>query len=171
MGRPVRPSPPCRFGVKRDDPAVVLFTSGSEGRPKGVVLSHHNLLTNLAQISARIDFNQQDKVFNALPVFHSFGLTGAMLLPVLGGVQVYMYPSPLHYRIVPELIYDSNSTITFGTNSFLKGYGRMGDPYDFRSLRYAIAGAEAIQDETQKLWFDKFGIRILTGYGATETRP
>ena len=161
----------ARFGVQRDDPAVVLFTSGSEGRPKGVVLSHRNLLSQLAQISARVDFNQQDKVFNALPVFHSFGLTGAMLLPVLGGVAVYMYPSPLHYRIVPELVYDSNATIIFGTNSFLKGYGRMGDPYDFRSLRYAFAGAEAIQDETQKLWFDKFGIRILTGYGATETSP
>ncbi len=161
----------ARLGLKRDDPAVVLFTSGSEGRPKGVVLSHGNILANLAQISARIDFNQKDKVFNALPVFHSFGLTGAMLLPVLGGVKVYMYPSPLHYRIVPEMVYDSDSTIIFGTNSFLKGYGRMGDPYDFRSLRYAFAGAEAIQDETQKLWFDKFGIRILTGYGATETAP
>lgn len=161
----------ARFGLRRDDPAVVLFTSGSEGRPKGVVLSHGNILANLAQIAARIDFNQKDKVFNALPVFHSFGLTGAMLLPVLGGVKVYMYPSPLHYRIVPEMVYDSESTIIFGTNSFLKGYGRMGDPYDFRSLRYAFAGAEAIQDETQKLWFDKFGIRILTGYGATETAP
>ena len=160
-----------RCGVGRDDPAVVLFTSGSEGRPKGVVLSHGNILANCAQISARVDFNQQDKVFNALPVFHSFGLTGAMLLPTLGGVAVYMYPSPLHYRIVPELVYGSNSTIIFGTNSFLKGYGRMGDPYDFRSLRYAFAGAEAIQDETQKLWFDKFGVRILTGYGATETGP
>ncbi|MFO1049554.1 MAG: AMP-binding protein [Geminicoccaceae bacterium] len=160
-----------RLGLGRDDPAVVLFTSGSEGRPKGVVLSHGNILANCAQVCARVDFNQLDKVFNALPVFHSFGLTGALLLPTLGGVAVYMYPSPLHYRIVPELVYDSNSTIIFGTNSFLKGYGRMGDPYDFRSLRYAFAGAEAIQEETQKQWFDKFGIRILTGYGATETSP
>jgi acyl-[acyl-carrier-protein]-phospholipid O-acyltransferase / long-chain-fatty-acid--[acyl-carrier-protein] ligase len=157
--------------VKRDDPAVVLFTSGSEGRPKGVVLSHGNILANCAQACARVDFNQLDKVFNALPVFHSFGLTGAMLLPTLGGVAVYMYPSPLHYRIVPELVYDSNATIIFGTNSFLKGYGKMGDPYDFRSLRYPFAGAEAIQDETQRQWFDKFGLRILTGYGATETGP
>ena len=160
-----------RLGLGRDDPAVVLFTSGSEGRPKGVVLSHGNILANCAQICARVDFNQLDKVFNALPVFHSFGLTGALLLPTLGGVAVYMYPSPLHYRIVPELVYDSNSTIIFGTNSFLRGYGKMGDPYDFRSLRYAFAGAEAIQDETQRQWFDKFGVRILTGYGATETAP
>jgi acyl-[acyl-carrier-protein]-phospholipid O-acyltransferase/long-chain-fatty-acid--[acyl-carrier-protein] ligase len=159
------------LGLAPDDPAVVLFTSGSEGRPKGVVLSHRNILANCAQISARVDFNQQDKVFNALPVFHSFGLTGAMLLPMLGGVAVYMYPSPLHYRVVPEMVYDSNSTIIFGTNSFLKGYARMGDPYDFRSLRFAFAGAEAVQDETERLWFEKFGIRILTGYGATETSP
>jgi acyl-[acyl-carrier-protein]-phospholipid O-acyltransferase/long-chain-fatty-acid--[acyl-carrier-protein] ligase len=160
-----------RVGAERDDPAVVLFTSGSEGRPKGVVLSHANILANCAQISARVDFNQQDRVFNVLPVFHSFGLTGAMLLPMLGGVGVYMYPSPLHYRIIPELIYGSDSTIVFGTNSFFKGYARTGDPYDFRSLRYAFAGAEAVQEETQRLWFDKFGIRILTGYGATETAP
>lgn len=160
-----------RLEAGRDDAAVVLFTSGSEGRPKGVVLSHANILANCAQIAARVDFNQQDKVFNVLPVFHSFGLTGAMLLPMLGGVKVYMYPSPLHYRIVPQMIYDSDSTIVFGTNSFFKGYARMGDPYDFRSLRYAFAGAEAIQEETQRLWFEKFGIRILTGYGATETAP
>lgn len=160
-----------RLGLGRDDPAVVLFTSGSEGRPKGVVLSHGNILANCAQACARVDFNQQDKVFNVLPVFHSFGLTGGMLLPMLGGVAVYMYPSPLHYRIIPELIYGSDATIVFGTNSFFKGYARMGDPYDFRSLRYAFAGAEAVQEETERLWFEKFGIRILTGYGATETAP
>lgn len=159
------------FGVKRDDPAAVLFTSGSEGRPKGVVLSHANILSNCEQISARVDFNQTDKVFNVLPVFHSFGLTGGMLLPMLGGVAIYMYPSPLHYRIVPEMVYDSDSTIIFGTNSFFRGYARMGDPYDFRSVRYAFAGAEPIQEETQRAWFEKFGVRILTGYGTTETAP
>ena len=159
------------FGIRRDDPAVVLFTSGSEGKPKGVVLSHANLIANCTQIAARVDFNQLDRVFNALPVFHSFGLTGAMLLPLLGGVRVYLYPSPLHYRVVPTLVYDTDSTIIFGTNAFLKGYGKAGDPYDFRSLRYAFAGAEPLQEETQGIWFEKFGIRILTGYGATETSP
>jgi acyl-[acyl-carrier-protein]-phospholipid O-acyltransferase/long-chain-fatty-acid--[acyl-carrier-protein] ligase len=158
-------------GVGADDPAVVLFTSGSEGRPKGVVLSHANILANVAQAAARIDYNELDRCFNALPIFHSFGLTGGTLLPMLSGVPVVMYPSPLHYRIVPEVIYNTQSTIMFGTNSFLKGYGRMADPYDFRSLRYVFAGGEAIQAETSELWFEKFGIRILAGYGATETAP
>lgn len=160
-----------RLGIGGDDEAVVLFTSGSEGRPKGVVLSHANILANCAQAAARVDFNELDKCFNALPVFHSFGLTAGTLLPLVGGVRVFMYPSPLHYRIVPEMIYDTQATIMFGTNSFLKGYGRAADPYDFRSLRYVFAGAEPVQAETRELWFEKFGIRLLTGYGTTETAP
>lgn len=158
-------------GVARDDPAVILFTSGSEGRPKGVVLSHGNILANCAQAAARVDYNELDTCFNALPVFHSFGLTAGTILPLVSGVRVFMYPSPLHYRIVPEMIYDVQATIMFGTNSFLKGYGRTADPYDFRSLRYVFAGAEPIQDETRDQWFEKFGIRLLAGYGATETSP
>lgn len=160
-----------RLGVRAEDPAVVLFTSGSEGRPKAVVLSHANILANCAQIAARVDFNELDKCFNALPVFHSFGLTGALLLPLFGGVETFLYPSPLHYRVVPTMVYDTNATIIFGTNSFLAGYGKAADPYDFRSLRYVFAGAEPVQDETRDTWFDKFGIRLLTGYGATETSP
>lgn len=159
------------LGITENDPAVVLFTSGTEGKPKGVVLSHGNLLANCRQASARVDYNQLDKCFDALPLFHSFGLTASFLMPTMYGVCVFLYPSPLHYKMVPEMVYDSNSTLIFGTNSFLKGYARKADPYDFRSVRYVFAGAEAIQDETRDLFFDKFGLRILAGYGATETSP
>ena len=161
----------CKLGIAADDPAVILFTSGSEGTPKGVVLTHRNLLSNLAQLSARIDFNSSDVVLNALPVFHSFGLTGGTLLPVLNGIRTVFYPSPLHYRIVPALAYDANATILFGTDTFLSGYARMAHSYDFYSLRYIFAGAEKVRDETRRAYSEKFGLRIMEGYGATEAAP
>lgn len=160
-----------RLGISPDAPAVILFTSGSEGVPKGVVLTHRNLLSNLAQLAARIDFNSSDIVLNALPVFHSFGLTGGTLLPLLNGIRVVLYPSPLHYRIVPALAYDANATIMFGTDTFLSGYARMAHGYDFYSLRYIFAGAEKVRDETRRTYAEKFGLRIFEGYGATEAAP
>ena len=156
---------------KPDDWAAILFTSGSEGVPKGVVLSHRNMLANAAQAAARIDFGREDKVFNVLPMFHSFGLTVGVMLPLVFGVRVYLYPSPLHYRTVAELIYAVNATIMFGTDTFLAGYARVAHPYDFRSLRYILAGAEPVKETTRRTYMEKFGLRILEGYGVTETAP
>lgn len=156
---------------KVEDPAAILFTSGSEGTPKGVVLSHANILANATQAAARIDFSPSDKVFNVLPMFHSFGLTAGTILPLVSGVPIYMYPSPLHYRIVPELIYSSNATILFGTDTFLNGYARVAHAYDFRSLRYCFAGAEPVKPSTRQTYMERFGVRILEGYGVTETSP
>jgi acyl-[acyl-carrier-protein]-phospholipid O-acyltransferase/long-chain-fatty-acid--[acyl-carrier-protein] ligase len=151
--------------------AVLLFTSGSEGKPKGVVLTHENIQANRFQVAARIDFNSSDKVFNALPMFHSFGLTIGTLLPVLSGMKTFLYPSPLHYRVIPELVYESDSTILFGTDTFLRGYGLAAHPYDFHHTRLVFAGAEPLRPSTRAMWAEKFGIRILEGYGATETAP
>ena len=160
-----------RVARKADDPAVILFTSGSEGTPKGVVLSHRNILANAAQSLARVDANANDKVFNVLPVFHSFGLTGGTIMPLLAGIPIFMYPSPLHYRIVPELIYQTGSTILFGTDTFLTGYARSAHAYDFRTLRLIVAGAEAVKERTRQVYMERYGIRLLEGYGVTETAP
>ena len=157
--------------VKASDPAVILFTSGSEGTPKGVVLSHANLHANAAQAEARIDISVRDKLFNVLPVFHSFGLTGGAILPLLYGVKLFLYPSPLHYRIIPAVAREVRPSIMFGTDTFLAGYARTAGDSDFQSLRLIVAGAEAVREQTRQTYRERFGANIVEGFGMTETAP
>ncbi len=153
------------------DTAVVLFTSGSEGVPKGVELTHRNLLANARQCASVIDLKESDRFFTCLPLFHSFGLTAGLLLPLLRGNFVYLFPSPLMYRQIPAVFYDRDCTVMLATNTFLNGYARFGQPSDFAELRYVICGAEKIQEATRDIWARKFGVSLMEGYGATETGP
>lgn len=151
--------------------ALLLFTSGSEGVPKGVALSHSNILANCCQMISRVDFSSKDIFFNALPIFHCFGLTAGSILPLMTGMKCFFYPSPLHYKIIPGLIYQTGATIMAGTDTFLTGYARVADRHDFSSVRYVFAGAEKVKPETMRYWSETFGVKIFEGYGATEASP
>ncbi|MGH8726661.1 MAG: AMP-binding protein, partial [Burkholderiales bacterium] len=160
--------------VKNKDgarPAVVLFTSGSEDQPKGVALSHKALLANIWQMRALVDFGPQDKFFNPLPLHHSYSFTACTLMPLLSGTPFFLYPTPLHYRAIPEVFYRKRCTCLFGTGTFLARYAEHASAHDFARLRYVIAGGEKLRPEVQDLWMEKFGVRILEGYGATECAP
>ena len=153
------------------DPAVVLFTSGSEGVPKGVVLSSKNLLSNIAQVRAVTPFTHEDRVFNAMPLFHAFGLSGGMILPALSGVRSFQYPTPLDAKNIPKAVYMHDATIMFGTDTFLNLYARNADNFDFSRLKMIFAGAERLKSETYETYFERFGVKLYQGYGMTETSP
>lgn len=154
-----------------EKPVAILFTSGSEGLPKAVFMSHRNARANHEQLFSVITITAGDRFFNCLPMFHTFGLGVGTLLPLVSGMRVFLYPSPLHYRMVPQLFYESLSTVICGTDTFFAGYARYGEPYDFFNARYVIAGAEKLRESTAHTWKERYGVSILEGYGATETSP
>ena len=157
--------------AKADDIAAVLFTSGSESRPKGVALSHRNLLANAAQVLARLDYLDGETMLNSLPIFHSFGLLAGTLLPAAGGMHVLHYPTPLHYRRIPQVIADFRPTVFFSADSFMSSYAREATAAQMQSLRHVFAGAEKLKESTRREWLEKFGVMILEGYGVTEASP
>jgi len=163
-----------RSALPQQDPAsaaVVLFTSGSEARPKGVVLTHDTMLGVMSQLRAVIDFGPDDKYLNALPMYHTFGLIACTLMPLLTGTRLFLYTNPLHYKVIPEYAYTRDCTYIFGTSTFLGNYARQAHPYDFYRTRFVISGGEKLNPEVSKLWFSKFGLRVYEGYGATECGP
>ncbi len=170
--RALFPGPFMRMASGEEkETAVVLFTSGSEGVPKGVCLSHENILTNVYQGLSKVDVTPEDRFLTVLPMFHSFGLTVGTIIPIFAGASIFFHVSPLQYRIVPELAYDKECTVLLATNTFLAGYGRRADPYDFRSMRYIFCGGEALADPVFEYYSRTFGVRIMSGYGATECAP
>ena len=163
-----------RLAVPRGDPelpAVVLFTSGTEGKPKGVVLSHRALLANVAQVMQIFPFGPGDTVLNALPIFHSLGLTAGALIPLVSGARLVLYTSPLHYKAIPQVARDKRCTVMFGTSTFLHHYARHAEADDFKTMKTVVAGAEKLADSVRQTWRDRFGIEIMEGYGVTEAAP
>lgn len=158
-----------REEVSRNE--VILFTSGSESKPKAVVLSHDNIANNIEQALSVLDITNEDKMLSVMPMFHSFGLTVGAILPVLKGLRAILYPSPLHYKIVPDLIYKKDITVFLSTSTFLQGYSNYAQPYDFHKMRYLITGAEKLKEDIRQLWANQYGVRILEGYGITEASP
>lgn len=162
---------PRGAGSLAGETAVILFTSGSEGDPKGVELTHSNILANIRQLLAVVDIRDDDRLFSCLPLFHSFGLTIGAFVPLVRGIYSFLYISPLHYRLAPVLFYEKDCTIMFSTNTFLNGYLRRAHPYDFHNARLVFAGAEKLSESTATNFARYFGARVLEGYGVTECSP
>lgn len=154
-----------------DAPAVILFTSGTEGEPKGVALSHLNILSNIEQVRSHIVFYPTDVLFNPLPTFHCFGLTVGALVPLVLGITAVFHPTPLQPHEIVRRIRNTKATILLSTDTFISQYARAGDEGDLQSLRLSVCGAERLRDETRALLRKKYSIDLLEGYGVTEAAP
>ena len=157
--------------VSPDSPAVILFTSGTEGEPKGVALSHANILANVEQVRAHIAFYPNDVVFNPLPTFHSFGLTVGALMPLYLGVKAVLHPTPRQPHEIVRRIKEHRATILLATDTFVSQYARVAESEELNSLRLAVCGAERLRDETRQLFRRKYTVELLEGYGVTEASP
>jgi acyl-[acyl-carrier-protein]-phospholipid O-acyltransferase/long-chain-fatty-acid--[acyl-carrier-protein] ligase len=157
--------------VLHSKPAVILFTSGTEGEPKGVALSHANLLSNVEQARAHLNLYRTDILFNPLPTFHCFGLTVGSLMPLILGIKVVTHPTPLQPHEIVKRIRETKATILLSTDTFISQYARAGEQGDLNSLRMAVCGAERLRDETRALLRKKYSIELLEGYGVTEAAP
>ncbi|OYX02024.1 MAG: 2-acylglycerophosphoethanolamine acyltransferase, partial [Caulobacter vibrioides] len=161
-----------RAPAKPSAKGVVLFTSGSFGAPRGVVLSQENLVQNAMQVAAHIELDSNWVMFNPLPVFHCFGLTAGVILPILTGMKAFQYPSPLHTKQIPPLIKDAKASVLLATDTFVNQYARAAESDELSGLEFVVCGAEKVRDETHTLIKERFGgVPLLEGYGATEASP
>ncbi|HET9409881.1 MAG TPA: AMP-binding protein [Candidatus Sulfotelmatobacter sp.] len=154
-----------------DDTATVIFSSGSTGDPKGVVLSHYNVASNVEQLNQVFMLGRNDKILGILPFFHSFGFTGTLCLPLAIGMGVVFHPNPLEARAIGALVSQYAVTFLLATPTFLQSYMRRCSPEDFGSLQFVMAGAEKLPERVAVAFEDRFGIRPLEGYGCTECSP
>ena len=161
----------CERPASLDDIATIIFSSGSTGDPKGVILTHYNIASNVEQLNQVFMLHAHDRIMGILPFFHSFGFTGTLCLPAATGIGVVFHPNPLDSRVIGALVNKYAVTLLLATPTFLNAYTRRCTPEDFGSLRFVMAGAEKLPDRISQAFEDQFGIRPLEGYGCTECSP